>query len=375
LTHRLALMSLGNIFPTLTPRLLAKYATHCLTDKFEKSGQVLQDIVNELGRRLDYKVINGLYAGKKNAVGNDGLWLSPGGHSIVVEVKTTDAYRIPLDVIAKYRSDLAENNAIGGASSILIVVGREDTGELEAQVRGSRHAWDIRLVSVEALAKLVLLKENSEEDATGEKIRSLLVPIEYTRVDALVDVVFATAKDVESESSLGPTQSDGELVVNNEGRVIDDVSNRRPHILVVREKIKEELERIFKSPVLQKSRAMLWTSDKKIRSACTVSKKYKGSGSNNSSASGGYWYAFHPRWEEFLKGGEEAYFTLGCEGLDRFFNIPLHDLQNMLSSLNTTTNDKGMYWHVQLEEDIEGKVSIYIPKGVPISLEKYSVSL
>jgi len=34
---------------------------------------------------------------------------------------------------------------------VLIVVGRQDTGELEAQIRGSRHAWDIRLISAEAL--------------------------------------------------------------------------------------------------------------------------------------------------------------------------------------------------------------------------------
>jgi hypothetical protein len=40
-------------------------------------------------------------------------------------------------------------------SSILIVVGREDTGDLEAQIRGSRHAWDVRLISVDALLRLM----------------------------------------------------------------------------------------------------------------------------------------------------------------------------------------------------------------------------
>jgi len=34
-------------------KALARYADHCLTEKFEKSGQVLQDLVNELGRRLE----------------------------------------------------------------------------------------------------------------------------------------------------------------------------------------------------------------------------------------------------------------------------------------------------------------------------------
>jgi hypothetical protein len=44
-----------------------------LSSKFDKSGLVLQDIVNELGRRLEYSVENGLCQGKVNAIGHDGL--------------------------------------------------------------------------------------------------------------------------------------------------------------------------------------------------------------------------------------------------------------------------------------------------------------
>src|SRR5262245_16162375 len=45
------------------------YARYCLESSFNKSGLVLQDIVNELGRRLEFDVENGLYQGKRNAVG------------------------------------------------------------------------------------------------------------------------------------------------------------------------------------------------------------------------------------------------------------------------------------------------------------------
>ncbi len=38
---------------------IASYAQHCLSDRFNKSGMVLQDLVNELGKRLDYDVRNG----------------------------------------------------------------------------------------------------------------------------------------------------------------------------------------------------------------------------------------------------------------------------------------------------------------------------
>src|SRR6266576_468167 len=89
---------------------LRKYVQTCLQSSFDRSGLVLQDIVNEFGRRIDYTVENGLYQGKVNAVGYDGLWAECGGHHIVVEVKTTDAYWINLDTVARYR-DLPSTGA------------------------------------------------------------------------------------------------------------------------------------------------------------------------------------------------------------------------------------------------------------------------
>src|SRR4051794_29643118 len=56
---------------------LAAYTEHCLGMPFPKSGLVLQDIVNELGRRLEYNTTNGRYQGTPSAVGFDGIWVSP----------------------------------------------------------------------------------------------------------------------------------------------------------------------------------------------------------------------------------------------------------------------------------------------------------
>src|SRR5579864_8923739 len=130
---------------------LIRYADQCLTTKFEGSGLALQDIVNELGRRLGFNVTAGRYRGTAGQIGYDGLWQFDGGQSMVVEVKTTDAYRMDMGVFASYRKGLIRNGDISERSSILIVVGREDTGDLEAQIRGSQHAWDIRLISVDGL--------------------------------------------------------------------------------------------------------------------------------------------------------------------------------------------------------------------------------
>ncbi len=125
-------------FLSLVPSdVLKRYAAECIAESFPHSGHALQDVVNEVGRRLGFVVTPGRYRGVSGQNGFDGLWIFPDGHAAVVEVKTTDTYRIVLETVANYRRSLvAEGKIQEDRSSILIVVGREDTGELEAQIRG-----------------------------------------------------------------------------------------------------------------------------------------------------------------------------------------------------------------------------------------------
>ncbi|MGQ9870462.1 hypothetical protein, partial [Leptodesmis sp.] len=75
-------------------------------------GFALQDVVNQLGRRLGFQVVDGRYRGTKGDIGNDELWQFPNGHHVVVEIKTTDAYRIDTKSIAEYRRNLISNGKI-----------------------------------------------------------------------------------------------------------------------------------------------------------------------------------------------------------------------------------------------------------------------
>src|SRR4051812_29730172 len=85
---------------------LSACISYCLENSSKDSGLVLQDLVNELGKRLDFEVTNGLYQGVRDGIGFDGIWKRVDGYSIVIEVKTTDTYRINLDTIANYRKKL-----------------------------------------------------------------------------------------------------------------------------------------------------------------------------------------------------------------------------------------------------------------------------
>jgi hypothetical protein len=113
---------LRKYFSQIPSSKLAGYVEHCLSSAFSKSGMVLQDLVNELGRRLDYVVINGRYQGTSNKIGFDGIWVSPEGHTIIAEVKTTDAYRISLETIAGYREKLGAAGQIIGKKVYLLQI-------------------------------------------------------------------------------------------------------------------------------------------------------------------------------------------------------------------------------------------------------------
>ena len=171
---------------------LSRYADECLNESFPGSGFALQDVVNQIGRRLGYTVTDGRYRGTTNQVGFDGLWRFPDDHTQVVEVKTTDAYRIDLGTIASYRRELITRGQLQeDQSSILIIVGRQDTGDLEAQIRGSKQAWDVRLISVNSMLRLMVLQLRLDDPATIQQICNILKPREFTRLDEIVGIVFS----------------------------------------------------------------------------------------------------------------------------------------------------------------------------------------
>lgn len=358
-----------------TVDVLAEYVDYCLKNPFPKSGQVLQDVVNELGRRLEYEVTNGRYQGTTNAIGFDGIWRDPTGYSLVVEVKTTDAYRLSLDTVASYRDRLSAQGTITKLSSILIVVGRTDTGELEAQDRGSRHAWDMRLISVDALINLVRIKESTDSQETIVKVRQLLTPLEYTRLDGLVDVVFTTTKDVESSVSTEagkppePAGQDKDTTSTPDSTWTFTPTEK---IQEVREHIVIGLNKKLSCNFVKKSRALYWTSDQKQRVICTISKRYPNQGLVK------YWYAYHPQWHTFLSEGKQGFFVLGCIDLEAAFVLPVDIMGQHLEGLHTTVekNGSGRYYHVKVGESDANTHFLQLPRlGSSLDLAPYLLPL
>lgn len=312
--------------------LISRYAEECLREKFDDSGFALQDIVNQVGRRLGFTVSDGRYRGNQSQIGYDGLWLSPDNYQIIVEVKTTDAYRIDLNRIADYRkalikaSDVTEEN-----SSILIVVGRQDTGDLEAQIRGSQHAWDVRLISVESLLRLITIKEELEDPSIARKIREILIPREFTRLDGIIDLVFSTTADVLHEE-----------VTEEEVEVgIEDQITNKPKFTPVKfhEACVTRIEQHLGRSLLRRSKVIFSSPDEQTVLVCAVSKKHEGND---------YWFAFHPHQKEILEQGKEQFVAFGCGSPDTLLLIPFSDFSKWLDGMNVTQNGDRMYWHISI---------------------------
>jgi hypothetical protein len=317
--------------------LLSTYAVQCLTSPFHDGGLALQDIVNQAGRRLGFKVEDGRYRGTAGEAGFDGIWRTAEGDAILAEVKTTDVYRLSLDTTAKYRRDLIKNGAIPEeSSSILYVVGRSGTGELEAQVRGSRHAWDIRLISVDALFRLVKIKEELEDQNTIGRIRAILVPQEFTRVDDIIDLVFNATKEVQPEEIEEDEEDEGERT----GKKFTFVPVQFRDACITR------LQSHLGESLVKQTAAVYATPNGDTGVLCAISKEH------HRSNRVGYWFAFHPSQRFYTntrRHGLHSVADLNAQS----FSFRSSDFLGWLPLLNRTDLEERFYWHVQIAKECE----------------------
>ena len=338
-------------FLALVPSsFLSRYAEDCLTDKFDGSGFALQDVINEVGKRLGFRVEQGRYRGTPGEIGFDGLWVAPDENTLVTEVKTTDAYRIDLETVATYRRKLiGEGRAKETNCSILIIVGRSDTGDLEAQVRGSRHAWDIRLISIDGLLRLMRLKEELDDPKIMDKIRKVLMPQEFTKVDGIIDLVFTTAEEVKKEEELVEAADDEE----------DD--QRKPKFTPVnfRDACAAKVQQHLGQPLVKRSFAVYSSPDETLAVICINSREYK------KTKGSGYWFAFHPHQRDLLQNHKQTFVALGCGSADLILLIPGATFVSWLDRFHTTERGDKFYWHIRVEKNKDGYL-LRVKKGTDV---------
>jgi hypothetical protein len=220
--------------------------------------------------------------------------------------------------------------------------------------------------SVEALTKLVQVKEKSDDPETLRQIRQLLKPFEYTKIDRIIDVVFTTTIDVEAqqatEDEIAPESSEQQ----DRARQI----RTDPELLnAKRERAVEAFAKLKGKELVRRSRTLFWSPDKEMRVCCAVSRRYTGDYQP-------YWYAFHPKWDSFLKEASDAYFILSCMDRDEAYAIPYSWIMANKEHLNMTDRGERSYWHIALTTLENSSLAINVSRiGEKIALSPYSFEL
>jgi len=318
---------------------LKGYANQCVNEKFDGNGFALQDIVNELGKRLGFDIEYGRYRGVPGKPGHDGLWLAKnGGHSFVVESKVTDSFPIKGNELSEYREKLIEEKKIGKQnSSILLVYGRGDRERLVSQLIGSAVFANIQVVSVAGLFDLLDLKENIEKNGV-RTVHDLLKPV--LTVEKSIDFVRSCmGQDVKHDAKKKDVPAKEEIKNRITSKSISASDYDHCRAIVAR-KLNVNLR--------GRNRVLYDSGDKNVGVIFMVSKAYE-----RSKGKKFYWYSVHMKRLGDLDGYRRGYLAFGCGSNGDVVLIPVADFHKIKDFLNVTDAVGRFYWHVHIHVENE----------------------
>ena len=199
-----------------------------------------------------------------------------------------------------------------------------------------------------------------------EKARRVLLPFEYTRVDNIVDLVFATQQETESKAITASEELDQESDIS-----VKSAKYEFTPTAALEAKRMAIIAAFFVSKNAKpKKHSKTNYSDVtgEMRGTFAISKRYNRDYQP-------YWYALHPAWVDFMQGGKDSYFVLGFMDRDEAFAIPFSVVEKNLSGLNRTELPHRGYWHISLIND-DGTLKWNIPKQtIKIDLTPYRVQI
>lgn len=193
------------------------YVQECLRKTGVRYNRALQDLVNHIGRLLEFEVTFGRYQGVPSEIGFDGLWKSPKtGFSVVVEVKKTEVYVVKTSTLINYVNELISEKRIKSWDTALglYVIGQTDPQlrQLENNIIAENKTNQLRIIEVESLLTLVELM--SEYDVSHEDILTLLKP-PGPKIDPIAGLIGSLVAEKgpskEEEAREGPPPEKGIL--------------------------------------------------------------------------------------------------------------------------------------------------------------------
>lgn len=175
------------------------YVEESLRTTGSQYNRAFQDLINYLGHFLGFEVKFGRYQGIPGQIGFDGLWSSPSGFHVVVEVKTTEVYSIKTAILMNYIDEAISEKIIPDRNHALglYIVGRTDpeVHQIENAIHAEKRMDQMRVISAESLLSLAELMNGY--DASHEDILAILRPSGPV-MDPIIDLMARLTAQSES---------------------------------------------------------------------------------------------------------------------------------------------------------------------------------
>ncbi len=200
------------------------YIEACTRNKGTQYDHALQDLVNHAGRLIGFEVEYGRYKGIANEIGYDGLWRR-NGFSIVIEVKTTDAFSIQTATVIGYVDRLISAGEIRNWDHAmgLYVFGRTDSElkQLQNSIIAEKRTHQLRIATVDDILSLAELVQDNF--ITAEEAVALLRPAGVFVADTVRLLARIAAKTV--DRPVTPVErGDVDKPINTESETQQDVN-------------------------------------------------------------------------------------------------------------------------------------------------------
>jgi hypothetical protein len=223
----------------------------------------------------------------------------------------------------------------------------------------------MRIIGIEALIKLMEVNLSTSSKEVTEKIHTILKPIEYTRIDKIVDVIFTAAedKDLDIDSVGEPLDYQ-----DKNGQKVYATPQSTPREVIEKKKQNaiEALSHKLDKVLVKKKFSLYSDQNGSIHAAVAISKRYVRSDTY-------YWYAYHEVQRQFLSEAASGYMTFGMADLDSVFAVPYPKLEELRGRLNSTIREDGReYKHIYIYLE-GGAYTMRLKAGEEIDLSPYLV--
>jgi hypothetical protein len=197
------------------------YLHEAIQGSEQHHNRALQDLVNNIGRRLGFQVEYGVYQGVSETIGFDGLWTSTATEEethLVVETKKSTAFSIDPGQAGQYMDELVQQEGVHRSQVYgLYVIGDGDVETVAQTVFGSQYRDRMRVITAQRLLDLLEIQEDS--GLRHDQVVDVLLPINAVDVGQLVgliqDVIEFREEDPEPDG--GDTGDTGDPEISWDG--------------------------------------------------------------------------------------------------------------------------------------------------------------